>query len=339
MKRSDFLKGLGLAGIGSVMPWRTPATHAAPPKPPGVDCILIPNETAGPYPLDLSSDASKFRQDVTEGRPGVPLTLALTVVNVNLGCAPIANARVDIWHCDKDGVYSGYVQPGSNTVGQTFMRGIQLTDANGRVEFRTIYPGWYSGRITHIHFQVFLSSVLSATSQMAFPDALNDEVYTTPLYAGRGKNTSVANNTADMVFASPPGDLQYEMLGITPNTTTGGYNGLMTIGINGPTTGLAELEPETGGQFVLQQNYPNPVTEHTTFAFSLVRTSHVRLTIHDLSGRSVAKLLDARLDEGRHSVEWDRSSDMRVARGTYVYQLEVENASGRFTQVKTLTVQ
>lgn len=338
MKRSDFLKGLGLAGIGSVLPWRNTAADAAPPKPPGVDCILIPNETAGPYPLDLSSDTSKFRQDVTEGRPGVPLTLALTVVNVNLGCVPIANARVDIWHCDKDGVYSGYVQPGSNTVGQTFMRGIQLTDVNGRVEFRTIYPGWYSGRITHIHFQVFLSSVLSATSQMAFPDALNEEVYTTPQYAGRGRNTSVANNAADMVFASPPGDLQYEMLDITPNTTTGGYHGLMTIGIDGPTTGLAELEPETGGQFVLQQNYPNPVTERTTFAFSLVRTSHVRLTIHDLSGRKVAVLLDVRLDEGRHTVEWHPSDDDRIARGTYAYQLEVENASGRFTQVKTMTV-
>jgi protocatechuate 3,4-dioxygenase beta subunit len=114
----------------------------------------------GPYPLDLTSDLSMFRRDITEGRPGLPLRVELAVVNVNDACKPVSNARIDVWHTDKEGVYSGYAQPGANTVGQTFMRGIQITDTDGRASFDTIYPGWYGGRITHIHYQVYLNSVL-----------------------------------------------------------------------------------------------------------------------------------------------------------------------------------
>lgn len=165
------------------------------------DSVLIPQETEGLYPLDLSRNAAMFRQNITEGRSGLPLNLTLTLLNTTANCAPTANARVDIWQCDKDGVYSGYNQPGANTVGQTFMRGIQLSDSAGRVNFTTVYPGWYNGRITHIHFQVFLTSILRATSQLAFPDAINHAVYQTPLYVANGQNTSVANNAADMVFS------------------------------------------------------------------------------------------------------------------------------------------
>ncbi|KXK56941.1 MAG: Catechol 1,2-dioxygenase [Chlorobi bacterium OLB7] len=107
--------------------------------------MLIPQETRGPYPLDLSKDSTKFRQDITEGLPGMPLTIRLTIVNINDDCRPIANARVDIWQTNKDGVYSGFQQPGVNTVGQTFMRGIQLTDSNGQVEFHTVYPAGTTG--------------------------------------------------------------------------------------------------------------------------------------------------------------------------------------------------
>ncbi len=343
MKRRSLLKAVGALGIGAMVPAgalkaKEQGENAAIPQ--GVDCVLIPQETEGPYSLDLSGTAAIFRQDITEGRTGIPLDLTLTVVNINDNCKPVSNARFDIWHCDKDGVYSGYSQPGANTVGQTFMRGIQMTDASGQVKFHTIYPGWYSGRITHIHFQVFMGSVLKATSQMAFPDSLNTEVYNTPLYAGHGQNRSVPNNAADMVFSSPAGSLQYEMLAIAPNAGTGGYDGSLTIGLAAPVAGLVTLEPETGGQFVLRQNVPNPFRKGTRVGFSLLQASRAELVIYDMSGREMLRLFDGRLESGEHSMEWNgTAAGARVPSGNYLFQLTVENGSGQFRQSKVMTVE
>lgn len=343
MERRNILKAIGALGFGSMLP---AGKIIAGQKSPhgaalhnGVNCVLIPQETEGPYDLDLSSNQSVFRQDITEGRPGTSLDLLFTVVNINDNCRPIVNARVDLWHCDKDGVYSGFSQPGANTVGQTFMRGIQMTDANGQVRFHTVYPGWYSGRITHMHFQVFMSSVLKATSQVAFPDSLNTTVYNTSLYSGHGQNNSVANNAADMVFSSPPGALQYEMLTITENSTTGGYDGTFTIGLNAPVAGLTLLEPETGGQFVLNQNFPNPFRNSTAVGFSLIQASNVEAIIYDMSGKELVKLFNGRLGGGAHNLEWDRKAgESVVPSGNYLLQLTVENGSGRFKQCKVMTV-
>jgi protocatechuate 3,4-dioxygenase beta subunit len=111
-----------------------------------VSCVLAPEQTEGPYYVEEPA----LRRNVTEGKPGVPLTLRLTVVNV-ASCRPIKGAAVEIWHCDAGGVYSG-VQ------GETgmFLRGVQRTDAKGLALFRTIYPGWYQGRTVHIHTKVHL---------------------------------------------------------------------------------------------------------------------------------------------------------------------------------------
>jgi len=341
MKRSEFLRGLGAIGLVSALPAKTKADELANPVlPAGVDCVVIPQETEGPYPLDLSSDPTKFRQDITEGRPGVFLRLVLTLVNINDSCKPIPNARVDIWHTDKDGVSSGFNQPGANTVGETFMRGIQITDANGRVEFTTIYPGWYPGRITHIHFQVFIGSVLSATSQMAFPEEVTKMVYGTPLYSAKGQNTSVSGNSEDNIFASPINGLQYQMLTLINDLGTGGYTGSMTIGVDAPATGLRDHEPETGGQFVLSQNYPNPFNVLTTFSFSLANTSHVVLRLFDMNGRAVGDVFEGDLPPGDHKITADRKfNGLTLPTGTYMFDLIVQNMHGRFHQMKTMTVQ
>ncbi len=148
---------------------------ARPPRRFGAagSCVLIPEETEGPYALDLSGDEPMFRSEITEGHPGVPLSMTLALVDANADCVPVSGARVDLWHCDADGSYSGFSQPGNDTTGETFCRGIQLTDDNGQVTFQTVYPGWYQGRITHVHFQVFLDSGLAATSQIAFPEEVD----------------------------------------------------------------------------------------------------------------------------------------------------------------------
>lgn len=141
---------------------------------PGADaCMLVPEVTEGPYYFD----PALVRTDITEGKPGLPLKLRLQVVDS--ACTPFEGARVDIWHCDATGIYSGYANQtaGVNTEGETFLRGIQFADASGIVEFETIYPGWYPGRTTHIHFKVFLDETNVLTGQIFFPEDLNDTVY------------------------------------------------------------------------------------------------------------------------------------------------------------------
>ncbi len=233
--RAKFIKTLFIsATAGHFIIDACNKSSAAPSKSGSADCITSPEETAGPYSYDLSSNGAIFRSDITEGKTGIPLSLTLTMVNSN-NCSPIENARVDIWHCDKDGYYSEFNEPGflgtQNHVGETFLRGIQLTDSNGQVTFKTIYPGWYYGRITHIHAEVFINSVLKKTAQIAFPDDVNNDVYKTTLYSGHGLNSSVASNTADMVFGDSETDLEHELCTITANTAAGGYDAAHTIGI------------------------------------------------------------------------------------------------------------
>lgn len=135
-------------------------------------CFIAPEVTEGPYYFD----PALVRRDITEGKPGTPLEIALQVVDSH--CAPIGGARVDIWHCDAEGNYSGYAQnAGGDTRGETFLRGTLTTGADGVARFTTIYPGWYKGRTTHIHYKVFLDERTVLTSQIFFPDALSQYLY------------------------------------------------------------------------------------------------------------------------------------------------------------------
>jgi protocatechuate 3,4-dioxygenase beta subunit len=195
----------------------------------GLSCVLIPQETDGPYPLySTLGNSALTRANITEGKAGVPLTLRLSLVNVSQSCSALANAVVYIWHCDKDGNYSGY---GSN-VGATFCRGFQVTDAAGTVTFQTIYPGWYAGRITHIHFEVFLQNAVTqggakATSQIAFPPAVTSAVYSSSLYSARGQNTSVSSFSQDNVFAD---GTEFQLATVTGDTTNG-YLATLSVGV------------------------------------------------------------------------------------------------------------
>src|SRR5207244_3050765 len=115
-----------------------------------ISCVLTPELTEGPYYVP----AEKVRRNITEGKPGAPLDLRLTVVDAST-CKPIKSAVVDIWHADAIGVYSGAVagSPGTN-----FMRGIQKTDSVGLARFTSVYPGWYQGRAVHIHVKAHLGA-------------------------------------------------------------------------------------------------------------------------------------------------------------------------------------
>ena len=156
-------------------------------------CFLTPQSIEGPFYLD----PRLVRAEIAEGRAGVPLRVDLRVID-GATCKPSERARVDIWHADAKGIYSGYKGQGDkqdlSTVGQTFLRGTQFTDSKGAVSFKTIYPGWYEGRATHIHFKVLLKDRNVLTGQMYFPDAVNEFIYANiPAYADRLKPRAVVN--------------------------------------------------------------------------------------------------------------------------------------------------
>lgn len=138
-------------------------------------CAIMPETTEGPFYFDPDLE----RSDITEGRPGAPLHVRIQVVDA--ACNPIAGARVDIWHCDAEGAYSGYPrQPGGlDTSGETFLRGTRFADKDGVAEFSTIYPGWYPGRTPHIHFKAFPDRDHVLAGQMFFSDDLSREIYRT----------------------------------------------------------------------------------------------------------------------------------------------------------------
>ena len=174
----------------------------------------------------MINNAAFYRQDVREGRAGLSLTLTLTVVNVNASCAAISGAAVEIWQCDAEGHYSEYAQPGYNGTGQTFLRGLQTTNSSGQATFLTIYPGWYAGRATHIHVEIFVKGVSVKTTQVAFPEDITRLVYATGVYASHGQNSTT--NATDNVFSD---GTSTEMATLTGNTNSG-YTATLTIGVS-----------------------------------------------------------------------------------------------------------
>lgn len=333
MERKTFLRGIGMVGAASLIPFgKVLAARGDGQKPSA--CTLIPSETEGPFPLDLNENTTFFRQDIRGDREGVPLQLKMRIIGED-SCAPMPNVRVNVWHCDKDGIYSGYdnaMNPGSTST--NWLRGYQMTDANGEVSFMTIFPGWYSGRICHIHFRVFVSSVYAAVSQLSFDVAAKNALYAAyPSLYTKGADPTAFNN--DNIFSD---GYALQLATLTPNSTINGYDASLEVTVKGggSTTGLAGLEPETGGQFRLGQNYPNPYRDHTTIPFSLAQAADARIDLFDLSGRKVKEILMNSLGAGDHEAGIDLSS-LQIAPGNYIYQLQVENKNGIFRQCKMMT--
>ena len=242
LKRREMLRRIGLLGIGvltacgirssdasrnqSPTPPPTAARSSASPIPTDDSpaCVLTPQATEGPFYFDTN----RIRQNIVEDRVGAPLRMAVRVMKVDEGCAPLRDALVDVWHVDAGGAYSGYPgQPGGqDTSGQTFLRGSQVTDDEGVALFDTIYPGWYPGRTVHIHFKVHYKNNTYATSQFYFPDDLTDEVYKrTPYRARPGRTTRNAN---DSVLRGDPAEWNL-LAALTEDGD--GYFGAITVGV------------------------------------------------------------------------------------------------------------
>lgn len=167
------------------------------------NCSVTPSETDGPFPTKVP--ANFVRKDITDGRTGVAMTLNITIKNANASCAALAGAILDVWHCDKDGYYSEYGGSGMQSVNfqsVDFLRGRQMTDANGLAAFTSIFPGWYSGRAPHVHVHIYNASGKSLlVTQIAFPYDITSTVYTTAQAQGYTKGSQDTTNERDNVFS------------------------------------------------------------------------------------------------------------------------------------------
>ena len=222
-------------------------------------CTLAAEQEIGPYYLD----AATMRQDITEGKAGLPVKLRVMLVDANR-CEPISGAALDIWHCDALGVYSGFAggspdgppggrgrgprgpwggpPPAPQTDATRFLRGIQLSDRLGLVEFATLYPGWYAGRTIHIHLKVRLGGTVagdryagghvSHTGQLFFPEDVTEQVARTEPYAQRlGVHRTLQSE--DGIFRSQHGGASIVNLARTGSRTNpDGYVATVTLAVD-----------------------------------------------------------------------------------------------------------
>lgn len=207
-------------------------------------CILTPQAVEGPYYLD----PKLVRTDITEKEEGAPLKLLLQVIDIN-GCTPIPEARVDVWHSNGVGAYSGYERQGDDqsvsTTNQTFLRGTQMTDTQGQVTFTTIYPGWYRGRTPHIHLKVFLDQQNVLTGQLYFPDALSEYIYENVApYNTRTAERDTVNTTDGVLRNSGGGHESF----VNIKEEADYYLASVVLGVDRNATPTEQME----------QNYPPP---------------------------------------------------------------------------------
>jgi protocatechuate 3,4-dioxygenase beta subunit len=186
------LGAAGAAGIHAGLGDHAPLLAQVPA------CVVVPQQTQGPYFVDERLNRSDIRSDPADGKnvPGLDLDLALKVMQIGADgrCVPLVGALVDVWQCDAAGVYSDVqdARVGFDTRGKRFLRGQQTTDGFGDVRFTTIYPGWYVGRCVHIHFKVRTPaaggrSATEFTSQLYFDEKVTDEVHAKPPYLEKGR--------------------------------------------------------------------------------------------------------------------------------------------------------
>jgi protocatechuate 3,4-dioxygenase beta subunit len=216
-------------------------------------CSVIPSETGGPYPGDGTNSNSSgtvnvltmsgiVRSDIRTSfgdygdneAPGIPMTVTLKLVNTGESCASLEGHAIYLWHCTREGSYSFY---SSGVTDENYLRGVQVTDANGEVTFTTIFPACYSGRWPHMHFEIY-SSLATATngnndvktSQLALPAAACNQVYG----VATGYDASVANFaqvslSSDNVFSD---DSAATQIPTVTGSNSAGYAATLTVGIS-----------------------------------------------------------------------------------------------------------
>ncbi len=215
----------------------------------------IAEETNGPYPADgteeslnVLSESGIVRRDITSSIgggatvEGVPLTMAF-VVNDMAKDSAFAGAAVYVWHCDGQGRYSMYTE---GVEDETWLRGIQVADDDGKLSFTTIVPGCYTGRWPHLHFEIYpdadsaddVANVI-ATSQVALPETMLTKIYERDEYEGSTKNLDdVGSVEDDGIFA----DSVDQQMPTVRGSIADGYVATLTVNVDTTT------KPTSGGE-------------------------------------------------------------------------------------------
>ncbi len=250
--------GLGAAAVGLAA---CSSRATAPTSAASTSAGEIPDETAGPYPGDGSNgpdvleQSGIVRSDIRSSfgglsgiAEGVAMTLELTIIDLAEAAAPFAGVAVYVWHCTREGGYSLY---SDGLTDQNFLRGVQVADADGRVSFTSIFPACYSGRWPHIHFEVYPDQAsitddakVIATSQVALPKDVCDQVYAETGYADSVSNLARVSLADDNVFGEDDGVSQ---LGTVTGDVRGGYAVSLTVGVATATKPTGGGDPGGGG--------------------------------------------------------------------------------------------
>lgn len=256
-------RGLALAGTGGVGLWIASLGGLNPAFARSTDgddyvadaaaaCSLTAEQEEGPFYVAVDD----VREDIVLGQAGIPLEIRITIINSQT-CKPIKHAAVDIWHCDASGIYSDISS--ERPLGLTYLRGVQFTDKHGRVSFRSIFPGHYSGRTTHIHARIHINSAdsnsklvgghICHTAQIFPPDAVYGEVYRLKPYSS--ETATIVTHAEDRVWTQQHGDeglMKFERAG---HRLSRGLIGSVTMAVNpsatpaliGATTGPSGTPP------------------------------------------------------------------------------------------------
>ena len=236
----------GASGSSSATTGSTLGATATASTGSAAECDVIPEETAGPFPGDGSngpdvlgqsgvvrSDIRSSFGDLSGTAEGVPLTIKIEIQDAAKDCAPMTNAAVYVWHCDRGGGYSLYSQ---GVTDKNYLRGVQAAGSDGVVTFQSVFPACYSGRWPHIHFEVYKDLAAAtddankiATSQIALPEDVCHTVYATTGYEQSVQNLQGVSLSTDMVFGDDGGAHQ---LGTVAGDTTNGYTVTLAVPVN-----------------------------------------------------------------------------------------------------------
>lgn len=306
---------------------------------------LTPAKEEGPYFVEEKLNRSDITTDTKTGaaQVGMPLTFTCTLLNEDAGCAPLVGATVDVWMANPAGKYSDEASEG--TSGTNWLRGYQVSDQNGNVTFKTIYPGWYSGLAVHIHARIRMFDSAGNTTydfftRLYFDDNLTKTVYTTAPYASRGNPTTT--NATDRTYGS---DGAACLLVLTGNNSSG-YTGTHTFGLT--VSGTATTGTTSSGSTTATTGTGSGSTSTTGAAadgsvgVTLVSTkmgrtaAGTRILRMNIKTTETATVV-ARIKRGSKTLR--KRSVSNIAAGSHRYQMSIPSkwAGGRATLDLTVT--
>ena len=333
--RRGLLGTAGLTGAGLLLAGTPGSRIFGADEAFAATCVtLAPVKSIGPYFVEEKLNRSDITTDPTTGvaSVGIALVLNFALVDEANGCAPFAGAQVDIWHADANGKYSDEASEG--TAGKKFLRGYQVSDAAGKVTFKTIFPGWYSGRTVHIHarfrlFDASGSATYDFVTQIFFDDAVADQIYARAPYNTRGTRTT--RNTNDNIYGTDGASL---LVPLTADAS-GGYVGAFTCGLSrtnqgggsaagpggdpggGPPPGAPAASDTTVGATLAAPRWTKSKVGLRTLVASVTANETISLNLRILRGtRTLARKRVGAVAAGTHTLKVPLGTASAAGRAT-----------------------